>query len=73
MNKGNDFKQMNDQTRTITGLSSKLNHNGETTLELDLHANTCVLGCDALIILDYDRPVQVVEYNPALGAKTYNL
>ena len=42
----------------------------EAKLELDLHADTCVLGRDALILLDYDRPVQVVGYDPALGAKT---
>jgi hypothetical protein len=42
-----------------------------TTLELDSHADTCVLGGHCLVILDYDQPVQVVGYNPALGAKTY--
>ena len=60
-----------NQTRTINDLSSKINHNGETTLELDSHADTCVLGQDALIILDYDRPVSVYGYDSALGAKTY--
>ncbi len=34
----------------------------ETTLELDSHADTCVLGRHALIILDYDRPVSVAGY-----------
>ena len=67
---------MNNQTmrnkyRTITDLISKVNASGETNLEIDSHADTCVLGCDALIILDYDIPVQVVGYNPALGTKTY--
>ena len=42
-----------------------------TTLEEDSHAETCVLGRDCLVILDYDQPVQVVGYDPALGAKTY--
>jgi hypothetical protein len=41
------------------------------TLELDSHSDTCVLGRDCLVILDYDQPVQVVGYDPALGAKTY--
>jgi hypothetical protein len=36
-----------------------------------LHADTCVLGCDALIFLDYDRPVIVESYEPSLGTKTY--
>jgi hypothetical protein len=39
----------------------------ETTLELDSHADTCVLGRDALIIYDYDRPVEVTGFDPALG------
>ncbi len=42
-----------------------------TKLELDSHADTFVLGRDCLVISDYKRPVQVVGYNPALGAKTY--
>jgi len=31
----------------------------------------CVLGCDALILLDYNRPVTVKGYDPSLGTKTY--
>ena len=61
----------NEQTRTVKDLSSKINHNGETTLELDSHADTCVLGMGALITLDYDRSVSVYGYDSALGAKTY--
>ncbi len=30
-----------------------------------------MLGCDALIILDYNRPVSVVGYDKSLGSKTY--
>ncbi len=60
-----------DPTRTVTDLTSKLNPHGMTTLELDSHADTCVLGRDCLVILDYDRPVQVVRCDPALGTKTY--
>jgi hypothetical protein len=30
----------------------------------------CVLGHDALILLDYDRPVIVEGYDPSLGTKT---
>ena len=44
----------NDPTKTVANLSSKLNPHGMTTLELDSHTNTCVLGRDCLIILDYD-------------------
>jgi hypothetical protein len=49
----------------------KLESNFETTLELDSHANTCVLGRDALIILDYQQPVYIVGYDESLGSKTY--
>jgi hypothetical protein len=47
-----------------------VNSIGETTLELDLHADTCVLGRDALIFLYYDRPIIVQGYDPSLGTKT---
>ena len=43
----------------------------ETTLELDSHADTCVLGRHALITLDYDRPVSVTGYDASLGTRTY--
>ncbi len=57
--------------RYITDLSTKINSIGETTLELDSHADMCVLGRDALILLDYNRPVIVEGYDPPLGTKTY--
>ncbi len=60
-----------DPKRYITDLRTKINSIGETTLELDSHADTCVLGCDALILLDYYRPVIVEGYDPSLGTKTY--
>ncbi len=44
---------------------------GEITPELDLHADTCVLGRDTLIFLDYERPIVVEGYDPSLGTKTY--
>jgi hypothetical protein len=60
-----------DPRRYITDLSTNVNSIGETTLELDLHADTCVLGHDALIFLDYDRPVIVKGYGASIGTKTY--
>jgi hypothetical protein len=60
-----------DPRRYITDLSTKVNFIGETTLELDSHTDMCVLGLDALIFLDYDRPVDVKGYDPSLGTKTY--
>jgi hypothetical protein len=51
----------------ITDLSNNINSLGETTLELDSHADTCVFGRDAFIFLGYDRPVVVKGYDPSLG------
>ncbi len=55
-----------DQQHIVKDVCYKLDGNYETTLELDSHANTCVLGHDALIILDYNRPVSVVGYDKSL-------
>ena len=44
----------------------------ESTPETDSHADTCCIGESALIIRDYNRPVTVLGYDPALGAKQYN-
>ena len=38
--------------------------------EIDNHADTCVLGSNALIINDYHRPMKVSGYDEALGIKT---
>ena len=40
--------------------------------ECDSHADTTVMGHGALIITDYNQPVQVQGYNPALGTKIYS-
>jgi hypothetical protein len=60
-----------DQQHIVKDFSYKLESNYETTLELDSHANTCVLGHDALMILDYQQPVSIVGYDQSLGSKTY--
>jgi hypothetical protein len=60
-----------DHRHIVKDVHYKLDGNHETTLELDSHADTCVLGHDALIILDYNRPVSVVGYDESLGSKTY--
>ncbi len=59
------------QQRIVNDVRYKLDGIHETTLKLDSHANTCVLGHDALIILDYNRPVSVVGCDESLGSKTY--
>jgi hypothetical protein len=60
-----------DQQCIVKDVRYKLDGNHETTLELDSHADICVLGHDALIILDYNRPVSIVGYDESLGSKTY--
>lgn len=39
----------------------------EVRTELDSHADTCVVGKHALILMDFDRPVNVIGYDPSLG------
>ncbi len=60
-----------DQQRIVKDVRYKLDGNHETTLELVSHADTCVLGRDAFIILDYNSPVSIVGYDESLGSKTY--
>ncbi len=60
-----------DQQRIVNDVRYTLDGINEITLELDSHANTCVLGCGALIIFDYNRPVSIVGYDESLGSKTY--
>ena len=43
----------------------------ETTLGLDYHADTSVLGIWAFVIADFNEPVNVQVYDPSLGSKTY--
>ena len=52
-----------DQQHIVNDVRYKLDGIYETTLELDSHADTCVLGHGALITLDYNRPVSVVGYD----------
>jgi hypothetical protein len=64
-------------TTTIIGRVNVRTHNpndsvtAETTLELDSHADTCVVGNGALIINDFDRPVDVLGYDKSLGSTRY--
>jgi hypothetical protein len=60
-----------DQQRIVKDIGYNLERSYENSLELDSHADTCVLGCDAINILDYNQPVFVVGYDESLGCKTY--
>jgi hypothetical protein len=44
---------------------------GETRVECDSHADTSVVGKEALIIHDYWRPVSVYSYDKDNGCKEY--
>ena len=43
-----------DQRRTVKHVRYINDLTGDTTVHLDSHTDTCVLGRDALILLDYD-------------------
>ena len=45
-------------------------HLGAAVTELDIHANTCVVGKNALITHSYGRMVTVTGYDPILGQVT---
>ena len=45
---------------------------GETRVECDSHADTSVVGKEALIIHDYGRPVSVYSYDKEDGCKEYH-
>ena len=62
-----------DTSRLITDVKCDkiTSSSGETTLELDSHADTCILGRDALITLNYNSPVSILGYDPALDSRTY--
>ena len=48
-----------------------VHNNKETTLELNSHADTSVLGGGALLVADFNEPVNVQGYDPSLGIKIY--
>ena len=48
-----------------------VHNNKETTLELDSHADTSVLGGGALVVADFNDQFNVQGYDPSLGTKTY--
>ena len=44
-------------------VASVVHNNKETTLELDSHADTSVLGGGALVVADFNDPVNNVKYD----------
>ena len=60
------------QNHSLWDIGLKLEYPlSETTLKLDSHIDTCVLGKDAVIFLDYDCPIRVEAYDPRLGSVEY--
>jgi hypothetical protein len=50
--------------RLVRALAALQDHGEGLRLELDSHADTCVIGKDSLVIHDFDRPVNVTGYEP---------
>ena len=46
--------------------------NSKPEIELDSHADTCVVGDNYLVICDHDRPVNSYSYDPKDGHKGAN-
>ena len=42
-------------------------------MELDSHADTCVIGKNAMIIYDHRRRVSVTGYDPKAGSNSYKI
>jgi len=57
----------------VCRVSSMTTSKIDMLLELDSHADTCVLGRNALVILDYQKIVHVTGFNPLLGTVPYRL
>ena len=55
----------------VSQVASVVHNNKETTLELDSYADTSALGGGALVVADFNEPVNVQGYYPSLGTKTY--
>ena len=55
----------------VSQVASVVHNNKETTLELDSHSDTSVLGGGALVVADFNEPVNVQGFDPSLGTKTY--
>ena len=48
----------------VAQVASVVHNDKETTLELDSHADTSVLGGGALVVADFNEPVNVQGYDP---------
>ena len=53
-------------------VNAVLTDDGEQRTDLDIHADTCVIGQHALIVYDFNRPVNVTGYDPLKGTMAPN-
>ena len=72
----NDFRKLAGiesyaPTDNVAELTARTNDEGWETVFSGWLKVSNLNSRDCLFILDYDRPVQVIGYDPALGAKTY--
>ena len=54
----------------VSNVAAVTRNDKETTLELDSHADISVLDNGALIVADFNEPVNVQVNDPVLGTKT---
>ena len=57
---------------TVRSVQIKVAHSlnsGETRMELDIHADTFVLGKKCLKVFDWNRPVNLSGWNPKDGER----
>ena len=55
----------------VSQVASVVRNDKETTLELDSHADTSVLGGGDLVVADFNESVKIQGYDPSLGTKIY--
>ena len=55
-------------TVRISNLVSSVYHHDKYHIELDSHADTCVVGKHCLVTHTYDKKVNVSGYDPNLGS-----
>ena len=57
--------------QTQVRVTSVTSNYKESTLDLDSHADICVLGANNIVIQDHGCPVNIFSCDPALGYHTY--
>ena len=50
----------------VAQVASVVYNDKDTTLELDSHADTSILGGKVLVVADFNDPVNVQGYDPSL-------